>query len=108
MFNQTLNATDTILAAIESARNNERVQKAVYITATVCAVIVAVTAYLSTALLVWWEDNGDNVKLKAAQFTIKLTHFTKAVYNEGVNSRPAIVSAANKIADKVYFNYITE
>jgi cytochrome c-type biogenesis protein CcmH/NrfG len=108
MFSQTLNTADTILATIESARINERFQKFVYHAATVLAVIVGVTAYLLTALLVWWEDNREEVKAKGKKFLNTFAAFCLGLYETGVELRPVVSKFFNQIADKVYFNYITE
>jgi len=101
-----MNAADTILTAIESALNSKLVQKAIYITATVLAVIVGVVAYLSTVLLLFWEDHGDTIKLRAAQFTSKIADFTVVVFNEGVNSRPFIVTQWGRFVDFIYFDRV--
>ena len=37
-------------------------QKAIEVTVTIAAVVVAVTSYAYTAFQLWWDDNGEDVK----------------------------------------------
>ena len=109
--NRTLNAIDALFSVIEQIERYDYAaigEKVINITATVAAVIIGVVSYIYTALLLWWEDNGQSVIINAVRFTFIIIDTIGAVYYAGVNSRPVINHWVSRLADTTYRTLCTE
>jgi hypothetical protein len=104
--NRTLTALDVMFAAAENVSRYDAVavgEKALTIIATVAAFIVAVTSYVYTALLLWWEDNGENTLIAATRFIFTVVDFAGACYYAGRNFRPVANRVTARVADGIFY-----
>jgi hypothetical protein len=106
--NRTLTALDIIFASVEQIAEFDYVdlgEKALNVIATLTAIIVAVATYVYTALLLWWEDNGEVTITRVVQFTFWFIDAVGATYHAGVNSRPVVNRLTARVADGIFYAF---
>ena len=67
---------------------------AIRFTATVSAIVVGVVSYVWTALQLWWDDNGESVKVNTFRFVVNL-----------IDAIAAVVIATPKVYRSTVFNF---
>ena len=107
--NRTLNALDVAFSALEQIADFDYVavgEKALNFIITVTAVIVALTAYVSTALQLFWLENGETILTNAVRIVINTVDFAGACYYAGRNFRPVANRLTAQLADVIYYRLI--
>ena len=104
--NRTLNALDIMFNAAEIIERYDAVavgDRIIKWTATAAAIIIGVCSYVWTALMLWWEDNGEVIITRATRFTFLFIDAVGATYHAGVNSRPVINRYCARLADSAFY-----
>ena len=73
---------------------------------TVYAVVYAVLTYVWTALQLWWDDNGEDVKVNAVKLTFNTIDFVADVIFALRDLFRWVKVMSNRLPDSAYFNYI--
>jgi hypothetical protein len=105
-INRTFNVIDTAFSAGEVIERFDAVavgEKVINISATVAAIVIGVCSYVWTALLPWWEDNGEVITVGAIRFVINTVDFAGWCYQAGRKVRPQVNLAVNHLADTAFF-----
>ena len=76
------------------------------VTITVCAVIYAVVMYAWTAFQLWWDDNGENVKVNVVRFAFNTIDFVADVIFALRDLFRWAKMMFNRLSDSAYFQYI--
>ena len=78
-------------------------EKAISAIATLAAFIVAVSSYVSTAVRLWWLDNGESIMTNAVRAVILSIDFAHELYIAGCDFRRFANRIIATLADKVYY-----
>ncbi len=104
--NRTLNAVDFVFNATEVIASYDYVavgDRVIQITATLAAVVIGVCSYVWTALLLFWEDNGDTILTSVVRFTFILMDACGSVYYAGRKLRPVANRYCALAADSAFY-----
>jgi hypothetical protein len=104
--NRTLTALDIIFASVEQIADFDYValgEKTLNVILTLTAIIVGVATYVSTAVLLWWEDNGESTLIAATRFIFTVVDFAGACYYAGRNIRPVANRLTAQLADGLFY-----
>jgi hypothetical protein len=106
--NRTLTALDIIFASVEQIADFDYValgESTLNVIATLTAIIIGVTTYVSTAVLLWWEDNGESTLIAATRFIFTMVDFAGACYYAGRNIRPVANHLTAQLADGLFYAF---
>ena len=104
--NKTLTVVDALFTALEKISEVDYVkvgEKAISAIATLAAFIVAVSSYVSTAVRLWWLDNGESVMTNATRFVFHTMDFAHELYVAGRDFRRFANRIVATLSDKVYY-----
>ncbi len=105
-INRTFNVIDTAFTSLEAISEFDYIavgEKVINISATVAAIVVGVCSYVWTALLLFWEDNGEVITVGATRFVINIVDFAGWCYHTGRKVRPVVTHNLNRLADAAFF-----
>ena len=77
-------------------------EKALNLMITIVAVIVGVTQYAYTALMLWWEENDESVISICQTAGESIKAFALGCYNAGKQFRPVANYYVAMVADSAY------
>lgn len=75
-------------------------------TATVAAIVVGVISYLYTAFQLWWNDNGETVKVNLFRFIVNMIDFIAFFVGGCIEVYGWVKLNTNRLVDSLFFNYI--
>lgn len=104
--NKTLTVFDSLFTALEQISEFDYVgagEKVISVIITVAAFIVAVSSYVSTAVRLWWLDNGESIMTNAVRAVILSIDFAHELYIAGCDFRRFANRIIATLADKVYY-----
>ena len=82
-------------------------QKAIEVTVTIAAVVVAVTSYAYTAFQLWWDDNGEDIKALLPVIRERLIDFSVGFRKAVVLAYEAGRGSAQLLSRGADFAYFT-
>ena len=106
--NRSLTALDVAFSTAEQIADFDYValgEKALNVIATVAAFIVAVTTYVSTALQLFWLENGEVILTNVFRIVITIVDFAGACYYAGRNFRPVANRVTARVADGIFYAF---
>ena len=107
--NTTLNIIDSAFGVIETVSEFDYVrfgERLIAIIATAAAIIVGIITYCTTALQLFWLDNGERIMTRAFQTVIIAADFAGNCYYAGRDCRRFASTASARIMDRVYYSLI--
>jgi hypothetical protein len=105
-INRTLNAVNVAFTAAEVIASYDYVtagKKVINASATVTAIVIGVCSYVWTALLLFWESNGDQILTAIVRFTVTFMDACGSVYYAGRNFRPVASHYCAQLADSTFY-----
>ena len=106
--NRTLTALDVMFSVTEQIADFDYValgEKALNVIATLTAIIVAVATYVSTALQLFWLENGEVIITNVFRIVINTMDFAGACYYAGRNFRPVANRLTARVADGIFYAF---
>ena len=107
--NTTLNVIDSAFSVIEVISEHDYKksgERLIAVIATAAAIIVGVITYCTTALQLFWLDNGERIMTRAFQTVIIAADFAGNCYYAGRNFSPVIDRWVAQLADRIYYSAI--
>jgi hypothetical protein len=107
--NTQLSVIDSAFGVIEVISEHDYVksgERLIAVIATAAAIIVGVITYCTTALQLFWLDNGERIMTRAFQTVIIAADFAGNCYYAGRNFRPVIDRWVAQLADRIYYSAI--
>ena len=104
--NRYLTALDVIFNAAEVIERYDAVavgERVINISATLAAIVIGVCSYVWTALMLWWEDNGDRTLTAIVRFTFLFIDACGFCYYAGRKLRPVANRYCARLADSAFY-----
>lgn len=104
--NRYLTAVDVAFNAAEVIASFDYVavgNSVITCAATVCAIVVATTSYIITALQLFWCEQGDVITTRTIQFVVATADFAGACYFAGRKFRPVANRYCALLADTAFY-----
>lgn len=106
---QLSNSFPPVDAALNKIKEFDYVKfgaKVVNYSVTVYAVLYAVITYIWTAFQLWWDDNGETVKVNLVRFTFNSVDFIAEIVFALQDLYRFLKRISIRLMDSVYFSYV--
>ena len=105
-FYNSFPPVDDAIAKLKSFDYVKFGENAINVAITVYGVVYAVVTYVWTAFQLWWEDNGESVKVNVVRFAFNTIDFIADVVFALRDLFRWSKMMFNRLSDSAYFNYI--